>query len=149
MLVMPIYALALGWMLNLLLWPVSRVKWTSRIPGLIAAGLIFGIFRAAHTWDFPTFIGLGVLAILWHFWHTKTDSIRQSIQSIFVYMLVYVGIAVAFYWPFTHWFKTEYASLEFWKGLRTPLIDYLFVFGLPLFVMFSLLIRDLSPRLET
>ena len=61
MLVMPIYALVLGWMLNLLLWPVSRIKWTSRIPGLIAAGLIFGIFRAAHTWDFPTFIGMGVL----------------------------------------------------------------------------------------
>jgi len=145
MLVMPIYALALGWILNLLLWPVSRIKWISRIPGLIAAGLIFGVFRAAHTWDFPTFIGLGALAILWHVWHAKTDSIKQAIQTIFVYELVFVGIAVAFYLPFTQWFKTEYASLELWKGRRSPLVDYLFVFGLSLFAMISLLIRDLFP----
>jgi uncharacterized membrane protein len=91
---------------------------------------------------------LGILAILWHFWHTRTDSIRQAIQNTFVYLLAFVGLAVAFYWPFTHWFKTEYASLELWKGLRTPLTDYLFVFGLFLFVMISLLIRDLSPNLK-
>jgi YYY domain-containing protein len=148
MLVMPIYALVLGWMLNLLLWPVSRIKWTSRIPGLIAAGLIFGIFRAAHTWDFPTFIGMGSLAILWNTWRAKTDSIKQTIQTIFIYELAFVGIAFAFYLPFTQWFKTEYASLEFWLGRRTPLVDYLFVFGLSVFVMLSLLIRDLSPILK-
>ena len=149
MLVMPIYALALGWVLNLLLRPVSRIKWTSRISGLIAAGLIFGSFRASHTWDFPTFIGLGALVIFWNGWRTKTDSVQHTIQSIFIYELAFVGVAVAFYWPFTHWFKTEYASLELWEGLRTPLVDYLFVFGLSLFVMISLLIRDLSPNIKS
>jgi YYY domain-containing protein len=148
MLVMPIYALALGWMLNLLLRPVSRIKWTSQISGLIAAGLIFGSFRAAHTWDFPTFIGMGVLAILWDAWRTRTVSIKHTIQASFIYMLAFVGIAVAFYLPFTNWFKTEYASLEPWMGARSPLVDYLFVFGLPLFVMISLLIRDLFSDLK-
>lgn len=148
MLVMPVYALALGWMLNLLLWPISRRKWTSRIPGLIAAGLIFGSFSASHTWDFPTFLGLGVLVILWDVWRARTGSIKQTIQTIFVNELAFVGIAVAFYWPFAQWFKTEYASLQLWNGVRTPLIDYLFVFGLPLFLMISLLIRDLFPNLK-
>ncbi|MBV5323428.1 DUF2298 domain-containing protein, partial [bacterium] len=149
MLVMPIYALVFGWALNLLLWPVSRIKWTSRIPGLIAAGLIFGIFRAAHTWDFPTFIGMGSLAILWNTWRAKTDSIKQTIQTIFIYELIFVGIAVAFYLPFAEWFKTEYVSLELWQGRRTPLIDYLFVFGLSLFVMITLLVRHLYPDMKT
>ena len=148
MLVMPIYALALSWMLNLLLRPVSRIKWSSRIPGLIAAGLIFGIFRAAHTWDFPTFIGMGILVIGWDGWRNRTESIKRTILDILVYELAFVGIAVAFYLPFTQWFKTEYASVELWKGRRTPLVDYLFVFGLFLFVMISLLIRDLSPTLK-
>lgn len=148
MLVMPIYALALGWILNLLLRPDSRIKWKNRIPGLIAAGLIFGSFRAAHTWDFPTFIGLGILVILWDVWRAKAGSIQQTLQAIFVYELAFAGLAVAFYWPFTQWFKTEYASIELWKGFRTPLSDYLFVFGLFLFVMTSLLIRDLSPDLK-
>ncbi len=148
MLVMPIYALALSWMLNLLLRPVSRTKWSSRIPGLIAAGLIFGIFRAAHTWDFPTFIGMGMLVIVWDGWRNRTESIKHTILDILVYELAFVGIAIAFYWPFTQWFKTEYASVELWKGYRTPLIDYLFVFGLFLFVMISLMFRDLSPTLK-
>jgi len=149
MLVMPIYALVLGWLLNLLLRPASRVKWVGHIPGLIAAGLIFGSFRAAHTWDFPTFIGIGVLVIIWNAWRARTDSIKLAVQSAFVYVLAFVGVAVIFYLPFTQWFKTEYASLELWQGQRTPLVDYLFVFGLSLFVMISLMIRDLYPDLKS
>jgi len=148
MLVMPVYALSLAWMLNLLLWPISRRKWISRIPDLIAAGLIFGSFSASHTWDFPTFLGLGLLVIIWDVWRARTDSIKQTIQTIFGYELAFVGIAVALYWPFAQWFKTEYASLELWNGARTPLIDYSFVFGLPLFLMISLLIRDLFPNIK-
>jgi YYY domain-containing protein len=148
MLAMPVYALALGWMLNLLLLPISRKKWTSRIPGLIAAGLIFGSFRAIHTWDFPTFLGLGGLVILWDVWRARTDSLKHTIQTMLIYELAFVGIAVAFYWPFAQWFKTEYVSIQLWQGRRTPLIDYLFVFGLSLFMMISLLIRDLFPTLK-
>jgi len=148
MLAMPVYTLALGWMLNLLLLPISRKKWTSRIPGLIAAGLIFGSFRAIHTWDFPTFLGMGGLVILWDVWRARTSSIKQTIQTIIIYELAFVGIAVAFYWPFAQWFKTEYVSIQLWQGRRTPLIDYLFVFGLSLFIMISLLIRDLFPNMK-
>jgi len=145
LLVMPIYALVFGWVLNLLLWKPSRIQWTSRIPGLIAAGFIFGVFRASHTWDFPTFVGLGALAILWNVWRSESDSAKRVIQSAFVYELFFVGIAAVFYQPFAQWFKTEYASLEIWKGATTPLIDYLWVFGLALFAMTTLLIRDLYP----
>ena len=149
LLAMPVYALAFGWILNLLLWPISRRKWTSRIPSLIAAGLIFGSFNPLHSWDFPTFLGLGMLVILWDVWRARTDSIKQTVQSIFIYELVFAGMAYAFYWPFTQWFKTAYNSLDLWSGARTPLFDYLFVFGLPLFLMISLLIRDLFPTFKS
>ena len=132
LLTMPVYALALGWMLSLLLWPASERKFIRRILSLIAAGLIFGSFRASHTWDFPTFIGLGAMVILWDAWRTRTGSTRHTLLVILGYELVFLGMAVAFYWPFTQWFKTEYASLQLWDGRRTPLIDYLFVFGLSL-----------------
>ena len=142
LLAMPVYALVFGWLLNLLLWPASRKKWTDLLPGWIAAGLIFGSFRASHTWDFPTFLGLGVLVVLWDVWRSRTDSVKETIQTIFVHELTFVGIAVAFYWPFTQWFKTGYASVEIWKGASTPLTDYFLVFGLPLFLMVSLLARS-------
>lgn len=147
MLVMPVYGLVFGWILNLLLWKPSRFKWVERIPGLIAAALIFGIFRAAHTWDFPTFIGLGALAIAWNVWQNKKDSTRQALQTILIYEVIFVGLAVLFYKPFTDWFKTEYASLELWKGRRTPLVDYFYAFGLPLFTMLTLLLREIIPDL--
>ncbi len=148
LLVMPVYALVFGWLLNLLLWPISRIRWISRIPGLMAAGLIFGSFRASHTWDFPTFIGLGMLVIFWNVWRSNSDSVKQTFQNIFIYELAFAGIAVVLYWPFTQWFKTEYSSLQLWEGLRTPLIDYFFVWGLSIFMMISLLIRDLYPNLK-
>ena len=129
LLTMPFYALALGWLLSLLLMPLSSMNWPRRILSLAVAGLIFGSFRASHTWDFPTFLGLGALVILWTVWRARTDSIQRTIQVSVVYELAFIGLAVALYWPFTEWFKTEYASLQFWDGLRTPLIDYLFVFG--------------------
>jgi len=113
---------------------------------LFAAGLIFGSFRATNTWDFPTFLALGVLVILWTTWRDRTGSLRRTLFAGAAYALTFVGLAVALYWPFTEWFKTAYVSLELWTGRRTPLVDYLFVFGLALFVMLSLLIQDYAPR---
>ena len=148
MLTMPIYALALTWMLSLVLLPFSSKNWRYKIITLVAAGLIFGSFRASHTWDFPTFLGLGALVILWDVWKTRNSSIQQLIQKIIGYELAFVGISIALYLPFSQWFKTEYASLQFWVGLRTPLSDYFTVFGLAIFVMLSLLIQDLLPILK-
>ncbi len=111
LLTMPIYALALGWILSLFLWPASEKKWPPRITNLIAAGLIFGVFRASHTWDFPTFLGLGGLIILWDAWRIRTGSIKRTIIVAIGYELAFLAIAIAFYWPFAQWFKTEYTSL--------------------------------------
>ena len=130
LLTMPFYALAFGWMLSILLWPLSRQKWPTRLLSLFAAGLIFGSFRASNTWDFPTFLGLGVLVILWTVWRDRTGSLRRTLLIGAAYALTFVGLAVALYWPFAAWFKTAYMSVELWTGRRTPLIDYLFVFGL-------------------
>ncbi len=143
LLTMPNYALALGWMLSLLFYPFSKMKWGERIGSLILGGLVFGSFLPSHTWDFPTFIGLGSLVLIWDAWQNRRGPIQHTIQTIVGYVLAFAGLAIAFYWPFEHWFDTEYASLELWTGVRTPLIDYLFVFGLALFVIVSLLIRDL------
>ena len=144
LLTMPFYALALSWMLAILLQPFSRLKWSERIASLVLAGIFIGFLRAAHTWDFPTFMGLAVLAILWSGGRSRTGSLKQAAQSIILYALGFLAAAVLFYWPFTQNFHTEYVSLDLWTGARTPLLDYLFVFGLALLVMFTLLVRDLT-----
>jgi uncharacterized membrane protein len=57
-------------------------------------------------------------------------------------VLLLAGVASAMYYPFVQWFGTEYSSLEFWKGARTPLGDYLTVHGLFLFVLVTWLIWE-------
>lgn len=148
LLTMPFYGLALGWMVSLVLYPMSKMKWARRMITLLFGGLCFGVFSASHTWDYPTFIGLGALVILWGVWRSRTGSIRHFIQVALGYEFLLIGIAYVMYWPFTEWFHTEYVSIELWKGARTPFVDYIFVFGLALFVMASLLIHDLFPDLK-
>ena len=144
LLTMPFYALALAWCLNMILDPIFSKKWWERILTLFLGSLFIGSFRALHTWDFPTFIGLGVLVMTWIILKKRNSEIRQKLQSILIYCLSFVILTMILYSPFTHWFKTEYIGVEIWKGLRTPLKDYFVVFGLSLFIMFSLLILELK-----
>jgi YYY domain-containing protein len=148
LLTMPFYGLALGWLVSLLLVPLPKMKWPTRILTLLFGSLCIGIFAASHTWDFPTFLGLGAVMILWGVWGTRTGSIRHFIQVALGYEVLFIGVATLLYAPFTEWFHTEYVSMEFWKGARTPLVDYIFVFGFALFVIASLLLKEVFVPLK-
>ena len=145
---MPVYSLALSWMLGVILLPLRRRSWFERGLGLVLGALILGFFSAAHTWDFPTFLGLGLLVVLWDTWRGRPSGLKESLAQSGLYGLACAGMAVLFYSPFAEWFRSEYAAVEIWNGLRTPLGDYLFVFGLPLFVLTSLLVLDMAGALR-
>ncbi|OJX39485.1 MAG: hypothetical protein BGO78_13315 [Chloroflexi bacterium 44-23] len=145
---MPFYALPLTWCLSLILLPLTKRKWPEKLLALLMAGLFFGVFRASHTWDFPTFLALGLLTMVWTTWSSEERSLEQKLKTTFFYVVALVVMAMLFYSPFTHWFKTEYASIELWKGLRTPLNDYVVVYGLSLFIMLSMLIKTIWPEIQ-
>ncbi len=145
---MPFYGLALGWIVCLWLYPLSKMKWAGRISTLLWGGLCLGCFQASHTWDYPTFLGLGAIVLLWGIWRNRTGSIRHFIQVAVGYEILWFGIVSVLYWPFAEWFHTAYFSVDFWTGARTPFVDYIFVFGFALFVIASLLIKDLFPGLK-
>ena len=148
LLTMPFYALALGWMLSLLIHPINRMKWPERILSLLMAAAIIGSFSASHTWDFYPFAGLAVVTLAWSIWKTKTQGIKPAIQTIAGFVVAFAVLAILMYMPFNYWFNTEYASIQLWEGAKTPLVDYLIVYGLSLFVMISLLIKETIPSLR-
>ena len=149
LLTMPFYALALGWMLALFLRPLKDRGWLERLVFLLAGGLLTGLFRASHTWDFPTYLGLALLVFAVTAWHeTNGMDRKETIQRTILYALIFTVSALVFYWPFSEWFKTEYVSIEWWNGARTPFTDYLTVFGLSLFVILSLMIQSLIPEFK-
>jgi uncharacterized membrane protein len=124
------------------------MKWPGRMISLFFGGLCLACFIATNTWDYPTFMGLGALVILWGVWRSRTGSMRHFIQVALGYEILFFGIATVLYLPFSEWFHTDYLSIEFWKGARTPLVDYIFVFGFALFIMASLLIKDCFSSLK-
>jgi len=142
MLTMLYYALAFGWMLSLLIYPINRMKWPERILSLCTAAIVFGSFSASHTWDFYPFLGLAIVTLAWSIWQTKPGPVKQTLTMIAGFVVAFIGLALVFYAPFTHWFKTEYMSVELWTGAKTPLGDYLVVFGLSLFIMISLMVKE-------
>ncbi|PKN90192.1 MAG: hypothetical protein CVU45_03830, partial [Chloroflexi bacterium HGW-Chloroflexi-7] len=142
MLTMLYYALAFGWMLSLLIHPINKMKWPERILSLCVAAIIFGSFSASHTWDFYPFLGLAAVTLSWSIWQTKPAPIKETITIIAAYLAAFVILATALYAPFTYWFKTEYMAIELWTGAKTPISDYFIVFGLSLFIMISLLIKE-------
>lgn len=148
MLTMLYYALAFGWMLSLLICPINKMTWPERILSLFIAAIVFGSFSASHTWDFYPFLGLAVVTLAWSVWHTKPGLVKETIKIIAGYVLAFVGLAVAFYAPFNYWFKTEYMSIELWTGAKTPLKDYLIVFGLSIFIVLSLLVKESFSELK-
>jgi YYY domain-containing protein len=141
---MPFYALGFGWCLTLLLQPIHKKRWFQQLFILIFAGLVFGFYRVTHTWDFPIFLGLGFLSIVWMFLSDHELEFEQQVKKTILYTFIFVGLSVLFYLPFTYWFKTAYNSIEIWDGARTPFKDYVIVFGLAIFTLISFFFDELK-----
>jgi len=144
LLTMPFYALGFGWCLTLLLSSLHKQKWYQQILPLVLAGLIFGMYRVSHTWDFPIFIGLGTLSLYWMIIRDKTLLLENQVRKILTYAFIFIGLSIILYLPFSQWFKTAYNSIEIWDGAKTPLRDYFIVFGMSIFIMFGFLLDEIK-----
>jgi len=143
MLVMPILFAALAWLLALFAAAgEERRPWQDRILFWAAAGLILGLFRGAHTWDYLTLMGLALVAAGWTSWLTYKKIDRQSLIDFAIKAGLLVVLTVGVYFPFSEWFITGYTSVEFWDGSRTPVGDYLTVHGVFLFILVSFLLYE-------
>jgi YYY domain-containing protein len=140
-LAMPILFAVLAWILGILLTPGGKRAWSEHIATWFVAGLVFGAIRPTHTWDLPTLLGLGVLALVWKTWRTEGIT-SKALLLMAGQVALLVGLAMLMYYPFAQWFGTEYTSLELWKGARTPLMDYLTVHGLFLFILVTFLVCE-------
>ncbi len=116
-LAMPILFAALAWMLSVLVSSGGKRAWPERIAMWFVAGLVFGVMRPTHTWDLPTLLGLGALALAWKVWRTEGVT-RKAFLMMVGQVALLIGVAIVMYYPFAQWFGTEYTSLELWKGAR-------------------------------
>ncbi len=145
---MPFLTLGLAWCLSAYLSPIHKRKWKDRFLALVLFGVFIGSFQASHTWDFPLMIALTMLIFISQIIFTNQNPLKRKVIHFMIVAVGSLGMAVLLYRPFSYWFKTDYSSVELWKGATTPLSDYLIVFGFALFVMLSLLLTQILPAVK-
>jgi YYY domain-containing protein len=131
----------------------SFSKWETAIQWGIGA-IAIGVFQATNTWDLPTFIVLGVLAVFYANYLQKIrvhgsialttspcSSVSYLLQALYKSALL-VGLALLAFWPFSSNYGTAYTSLSLWPGSYTPVGDYLAIYGLFLFLIITDLARE-------
>ncbi len=155
---MPIVLVGLNWLLSVLYSPALltkrslRTDWISTGIVWLIGGLVLGATYPTNTWDFPAVMGLGVLTVGFAAWRYPKISYQRTILDLCLHLGLLLALAFGLFGPFRQWFSTAGISPELWRGPRTPLIDYITVHGLFLFLIVTFLLietwRWLRPRID-
>lgn len=144
MLALPITYLVLGWLLaEIMIAGTRRPVWVV-IGATALGGLGIGILLATNTWDWITYLILGLVgtgfAILLH--RPKFD--RKTLVGAGAQIaLLYVAQSIAML-PFSAFFATAYSAVKSFQGNKTPIWAYFTMHGVFLFVIISLLVWQSS-----
>ncbi|MFZ3079836.1 MAG: DUF2298 domain-containing protein [Bellilinea sp.] len=160
---LPITLLALGWALSIVLgkW---RWKIDSRVGGwlpfgltMFLGGVTIGALYPANTWDMPTYLGLGVAAILYSalcyavlpekFLPRLPLIIRRLTVAIGAVILL-TGLAFVLYQPYQVWYAQGYTKIDLWQGAKTTFYDYFTHWGLFLVILVTWLFWETIDWME-
>jgi len=114
--------------------------WHLQGISLLLGGLVIGCLRATNTWDFPTYLLVGWLGVALGTLAAKEQRLSWRDGRAFLWCAAVLGLSsVLFFHPYIRHYAIAYTRLYPWKGLRTPLITYLFHIGHFLFVLLTAL----------
>jgi YYY domain-containing protein len=135
----PFTLLSLGMALNLTLRFKDGIGLASRIFILMAMALAIGSLRVINTWDFPTYIAIGVLAILiGEYAHSRRINLalmtRTVVQGAFLYWATTMIFA-----PFIDNYQS-FSNGVFPSKWQTPLYAYLGIHSLFVLIIATFLI---------
>jgi YYY domain-containing protein len=133
------------------------VYWTRdsrpRCSSLLIGGLVIGALRATNTWDYPTYLVLGLaglaLGVLTsdRWWAMGAEGRRRL--KIFAWRAaVLIGLSFVLFWPYIQHYATGYNSIELWRGQYTPVTVYLLIHGILLFPVLTRLLVELRQGCE-
>ncbi len=130
----PVTVLAMAWA-----WMVVRdatrfTAWPRALWTLFWGGLVVGSLRPLNTWDFPTYLLLGILALGYAVWvGGKGNAWRRGFYAAgLIGGLVLVSHLL---WkPYIDWYAQGYNQVDLWHGSKTPISAYLWHWGIFLFL---------------
>jgi YYY domain-containing protein len=151
MIALPLALLALGWAVAVALEEGNsgqlRGTQGNSIPEAwlqwVVGALAIGVLWATNTWDLPTYLLLGVLAVVYRGWQRQGRFSLQGMGEAAVQSVALVALVIASFLPFNQNYGAGYTSLSLWPGTYTYLKNYLVIHGLFLFLVITHLAREL------
>ncbi len=154
MIALPITIFAIGWIISIL----GR-KWQPQwnLIGIINTGVtlfigaaVIGALRPTNTWDFPTYLILAVVVLLYTLIRygqgipigNNLPNWYRKILEIIVIVLVFAVLVVFLYKPFGDWFGQGYSKIDLWENEVSPFWSYFTHWGLFLFILLSWLLWE-------
>ena len=148
---LPITLLAIAWTVSLLDERIRhRKKWDFAVK-LLFGGIIIGSLRPTNTWDYPISLMIasgGILFVTIKYAMPSSKlfpNLTQNKKRIILGFICLIAFGLFSYFlfnPFTKWYGQGYASIEFWKGVKTPIESFLTQWGFFIFVIYSWLINE-------
>ncbi|MCZ7671528.1 MAG: DUF2298 domain-containing protein [Chloroflexi bacterium] len=132
MISMPLQQLALGWAVSLALLPKRPVdseqsairnpqsaipnpqssRWETALLWFTGA-LTIGVLWPINSWDWPTYLVLGMLAVFFHAYHQNDDRFSLTmLGTALLQAVILAGLSVLLFWPFRANFGSGYSSLN-------------------------------------
>ncbi len=148
MISLPLQILALGWAIGLALQTTrlktTRLK-TTRLETLslwLTGGIAVGVLWATNTWDWPTYLVIGSLAILFYTWRENAGFSIPMLSQAVLRISLLTGLSIITFWPYRVNFGSGYSSFKLWEGSHTQVDNYLAVYGLFLFFIVAYLVYE-------
>ena len=144
MIALPVTMLVIGWITSIIL---GKGKWGSASGKFITLSLGLSLFfgatavgalRPTNTWDFPTYLVLALVALLYIFFRYRDSFSGGWLDYRFfknrwiklVCILAVFGVLTLYlYYPFSAWYGAGYTSAQLWDGSRTPFWSYMTHWG--------------------
>ena len=124
----------------------ERPGWGSLLLGAV----VIGALRPTNTWDYPTYLLMGALALGMGAYREAGSAVRHDVGRFFRRagwrVGVLSGMTVLLYLPYIRHYASGYSAIELWKGGRTPLGIYLWITGGLLFPVVTRMIAQVVAR---
>ncbi|MGW8317800.1 MAG: DUF2298 domain-containing protein [Candidatus Promineifilaceae bacterium] len=140
MIALPLTLLALSWAVSFALEDDEEERnYLGRFGAAaswIVGGLTIGVLRATNTWDYPTYLLLGALAVTYRAYQRRKCLDLRMLGQAALGTAALIALTVLLFLPFTENYGVAYGSFSLWPGSYTQMRDYLVIYGL--FLIFIL-----------
>ena len=125
----------------------SRPHWAS----LLLGGLVIGALYPTNTWDYPTYLLLGLAGLALGILTRRREPLAVRVEAFAWRALLLAGLSILCCLPYLRNYAAGYRSFEKWPGSYTPLGSYLLIYTILLFPAVTFLVvevRRLVMRLK-